>query len=196
MERKQKSLRHLTAVIALLLCMPLTANALVIGFDGLFAASSTYTESGFTFTQSPLGSQPHFGDGVFGIDNSNLLSWHNNGANAQGVIVTLTKDDGGRFSLFDFDVVGILGTMLVNGITVSATGNQVVNLINVASVVFDVGDGITDGVAIDNLSIAEVSEPPMLLIVLISLIGLAYTRRLSLSSRCPSSSCTATRMNI
>lgn len=156
------------AVIAL--SLPGTASAVVLNFNALSGLTlGPYSESGYTFTMSG-GSTPHYGDG---IGPAGTLNWHDGGANAIGVIVSLTNDLGHDFDLLGFDISSISGTLLVNGNPFTTVGTKALVIKGVSSISWDVGRRI----AIDNVHVEPVPEPATVLLFGLSLAMVGFAAR-------------------
>ena len=174
----KRTLLSLTGIgiAATSICFASPAEALNLTFDSApngYTTGASYSESGYTFTQSPLGSIPHFGDGAF--PRNGTLNWHNGGDNANGVIVRLTNDLGNNFDFSSFNLAGFSGSPfkvsnnLGQFMNFTSTGNKSLNWTGVSWVDFDV----KHNAAIDNVYVDASAVPTPALLP--GLIGMGVT---------------------
>lgn len=168
-------------VVASLGLMAAQAHAGVISFDGLSGTliSNTYSESGYTFTMS-AGFTPHYGDGGGA---AGTLNWHSGGANATGVLVTLTQDGGNAFDLLSLDITNVSGTFAISaaGYTTqlfNAVTSAALNFYNVTSVTFDVGSNVgIDNLVVNDATSTDVPVPATIALFGFALAGFAFSRK-------------------
>jgi hypothetical protein len=154
------------ALATLLVLSPVArAGAVTLTFDGVTNADVRMVEEDGFQIYITGGNNPHMGDESLRTD---VLDWHNAGANADPANVFLVRKTGGNFNLTGFDVLS--GILRIFGLGDFGRGSHNVNFTDVAFLAFQAVDAYRpngtqrwNGVVVDNirLSLPEPAAVPL-----------------------------------